>query len=134
MRKRIGYFDGTDSALLTALVCAGHDTIPIANGLDNHGQHARLINDHNRYDLLISPLYKIYAPEDHDADTVTYEDVFRTCRTYWIPLIINVPRELDRRARELLGEIPDVVRLVDSEDMFATAEEILAAQDLRTDP
>lgn len=134
MRKRIGYFDGTDPDLLTALVCAGHDTMPIANGLDNHGQHARLINDHNRYDLLISPLYKIYAPEDHDSDTVTYQDVFRTCRTYSIPLIINVPRALDARARELLGPMPDVVRLVDADDVFTVAQEILGAQDLHGDP
>ena len=125
MRKRIGYFDGTDSDLLTSLICAGHDTIPVANGLDNHGQHARLINDHNRYDLLLAPLYKIYAPEDHDADTVTYQDVFRISRTYSIPLIVTVPRELDARARELLGDPPPIVRLVDPDDMQAVAREIL---------
>ena len=125
MRKRIGYFDGTDPDLLSALICAGYDTIPISNGLDNHGQHARLINDHNRYDLLLAPLYKIYAPEDHDADTVTYQDVFRICRTYSIPLIVNVPRALDTRARELLGDPPAVVRLADSADMLAVAKELL---------
>jgi len=31
MRKTIGYFDGTDSALLTSLVCDGYDTLPISN-------------------------------------------------------------------------------------------------------
>ena len=125
MRKRIGYFDGTDSDLLNALICAGHDTIPISNGLDNHGQHARLINDHNRYDLLLAPLYKIYAPEHHDSDTVTYQDVFRICRTYSIPLIITVSRSLDTQARDLLGDPPAVVRLADTADTFAVAEELL---------
>ncbi len=125
MRKRIGYFDGTDSNLLTALICEGHDTIPIANGLDNHGQHARLINDDNRYELLLSPLYKIYAPEEHDANTVTYQDMFRICGTYSIPLLITVPSDLQTRASELLGEMPECVRLVDPADMLSVAEEIL---------
>ena len=125
MRKRVGYFDGTDSDLLTALICAGVDTIPIANGLDNHGQHARLINDDNRYDLLLTPLYKIYAPEEHDADTVTYQDLFRICHTYTIPLLIAVPKKLRPNAENLLGDIPPVVRLVDPADLFPVAAEIL---------
>ena len=125
MRKRVGYFDGTDSGLLTALICAGVDTIPIANGLDNHGQHARLINDDNRYDLLLTPLYKIYAPENHDDNTVTYQDLFRICHTYTIPLLIAVPKELQPNATELLGDVPGVVRLVDPADLFSVAAEIL---------
>lgn len=125
MRKKIGYFDGTSSDLLTALICDGHDTIPISNGLDNHGQHARLINDQNRYDLLIAPLHKIYAPEEPDPDTVTYQDVFRICRTYSIPLVVNVPADLQERARTLLGEPPDVVRLVDPAEALDTARRLL---------
>ena len=125
MRKRIGYFDGTDSRLLTALICAGHDTIPIANGLDNHGQHARLINDDNRYDLLLAPLYKIYAPEEHDTNTVTYQDMFRICGTYSIRMLIAVPHALQSRAGDLLGEMPDTVRLVDPDEMLPVATEIL---------
>ena len=128
MRKRVGYFDGTDSGLLTALICAGNDTIPIANGLDNHGQHARLINDDNRYDLLLAPLYKIYAPENADANTVNYQDMFRICGTYSIPLLITVPTELQTRTSELLGEMPDCVSLVDPEEMSSVAAEILDQQ------
>ncbi len=125
MRKRVGYFDGTDSILLTTLICEGHDTIPISNGLDNHGQHARLINDQNRYDLLLAPLYKIYAPENAEPETVSYQDVFRVCRTYSIPLLIDVPEELQGKARELLGDPHDIVRLVDPSDMYRVATEIL---------
>ena len=129
MRKRVGYFDGTDPDLLTALICDGHDTIPVSNGLDNHGQHVRLINDQNRYSLLIAPLYKIFAPETHDSDTVTYQEVFRLCRTYSIPLLIGVPQEFSQRSRELLGDPPDIVRLVDPSEMLAVATQILDAAD-----
>ena len=125
MRKRIGYFSGTESTLLTALICDGYDTIPISNGLDNHGQHVRLINDQNRYDLLIAHLHKIFAPEEHEPDTVTYQDVFRVCRTYSIPLLVEVPGALHERARELLGEPPEIVRLVDPSEVVEVAREIL---------
>ena len=65
-RKRVGYFDGTDSRLLTALVCDGYDTIPVSNGRDNHGHHVLLINDKNRVDLLIG-----VPPQDHRSGRAT---------------------------------------------------------------
>ena len=126
MRKRIGYFDGTEPNLLTALICAGHDTVPISNGLDNHGQHARLINDQNRYSLLMAPLYKLYAPEKREADTVTHQEVVRLCRTYSIPLLISVPESLHTRAREVLDDPPEIVRLVDPSEMLEVATELLS--------
>ena len=39
-RKPVGYFDGTDSTLLTNLVLNGCDTVPISNGSDRHGNRA----------------------------------------------------------------------------------------------
>ncbi len=125
MRKRVGYFDGTEPALLTELICDGYDTVPVSNGLDNHGQTARLINDQNRYDLLIAPLHKIYAAELRPNDVVTYQEVIRLCRTYSIPLLIAVPQALQERAVALLGELPEVVRLADKSEMIDVAHELL---------
>ena len=100
MRKIVGYFDGTDSTLLTGLVCDGYDTVPISNGFDNHGMHVRIINNENKVDLLIGYVHKIFAPEDSvQAGGVTYEDIFhavsythltlptivRECRSRWSP-------------------------------------------------
>jgi len=125
MRKTIGYFDGTDSTLLTALVCEGYDTLPVSNGRDNHGQHVRLINDQNRFDLLIAYVHKIFAPEEPQPGDATYQDVFHLCRTYSIPLLLEVPKDLQGRARSLLGDPPDIVRFVDPADMLQVANEIL---------
>ena len=125
MRKRVGYFEGTDSTLLTALVCAGFDTLPVSNGFDNHGSHIRLINDQNRYDVLIGYVHKIYAPEDHDPTQPTYQDIFHICRTYEIPLLLEVPNALQEKAAALLGDKPDIVRLVDPGDMVDVSLEIL---------
>ena len=65
MRKSVGYFEGTDSKLLTALVCDGYDTLPVSNGFDNHGMHVRLINDQNRFDLLVFDLFTHLTRDQH---------------------------------------------------------------------
>ncbi len=126
MRKVIGYFDGTDSALLTDLVCDGYDTLPVSNGFDNHGMHVRIINNENRVDLLIGYLHKIYSPEGSTpAGAVTYQDVFHVCRTFGVPLILEVSSDLHDKARALLVNAPPSVRLVDPSEALSTVREIL---------
>ena len=127
-RKRVGYFDGTDSTLLTALVCAGYDTIPVSNGRDNHGKHVRLINDKNRVDLLIAYLHKIIAPdgEAREESDVIFADLFHICRIHDIPLLLEVPEALQPTAIELLENPPDIVKLVDPADTLRVARELLA--------
>lgn len=125
MRKRIGYFSGSDPQVLTALVCEGYDTIPVSNGRDSHGQHVRLINDQNRYDLLIAPLHKVVAPEVRVAEDITYQDIFHLCRTYSIPLLIGVPATVQDKAHALLDEPPDIVRLVEPAELFEVAAALL---------
>ncbi|MGA8248397.1 MAG: hypothetical protein WB797_15940 [Nocardioides sp.] len=126
-RKRVGYFDGTDSTLLTTLVCEGYDTIPVSNGRDNHGHHVRLINDKNRVDLLIAYIHKIIAPEGEarEEGDVIFEDLFRTCRILEIPLLLEIPEALQPRAIELLENPPDIVRLVDPADTLRVARALL---------
>jgi hypothetical protein len=121
-RKLVGYFAGTDSTLLTRLICDGYDTEPISNGFDNHGRSFRSINEENRLDLLIGYLHKIYAPEGTET---LFENVFHVCRIYRIPLLLEVPRELHDRARDLLQDPPKIVRLVDPADQLEAARKIL---------
>lgn len=128
-RKSVGYFDGTDSMLLTALVCDGYDTIPVSNGRDNHGRHARLINDKNRVDLLIAYVHKIIAPQEEarEKSDITSEELFRLCRILEIPLLLEVPQALQARAVELLENPPDIVRLVDPADTLEVARSLLSS-------
>jgi hypothetical protein len=126
MRKNVGYFEGTDPALLTDLVCNGYDTVPISNGFDNHGMHVRIINNENRIDVLIGYVHKIYASDDDvRGGGVTYQDVFHVCRTFDIPLVLCVHTELQDRARKLFGDMPDVVELVDPSDMLTRVRAVL---------
>lgn len=127
MRKIIGYFEGTDAALLTDLVCEGHDTLPISNGFDNHGMHVRIINNENRVDILVGYVHKIYSPEGSTpSGAVTYQDVFHVCRTFDIPLVLEVDEALQEKARGLFTDAPPCVRFVDPSETLAVAREILS--------
>ena len=126
MRKVVGYFEGTDSTLLTDLVCDGYDTVPISNGFDNHGMHVRIINNENRIDALIGYVHKVYAAEDGVASGgVTYLDIFHVVRTFKIPLLLEVEDALQEKARALFRDVPDVVQFVDPKEMFPTIKDIL---------
>ena len=122
MRKRVGYFEGTDSRLLTYLICHGYDTIPISNGVDNHGRYVRRINENNRFDLLVGYLHKIYAPEDYETQA---EDVFHICHHFRIPLLLEVPRELQDQARGLVSDVPAEVHFADPAEILDAALELL---------
>lgn len=126
MRKIIGYFEGTDAALLTDLVIDGYDTLPISNGFDNHGMHVRIINNENRVDVLIGYLHKIYSPEGlTPAGAVTYQDVFHVCRTFDVPLVLEVDAELHDEARALMVDAPPCVKYADPSDTLKIVRKIL---------
>jgi hypothetical protein len=130
MRKIIGYFDGTDSALLTDLVCEGYDTLPISNGFDNHGMHVRIINNENRVDVLVAYVHKIYSPDGMTpSGAVTYQDVFHVCRTFDIPLILEVNAELHDKARALFVDTPPCVSFVDPSETLKKVRQILEQPD-----
>lgn len=123
-RKSVGYFEGTDSAVLTSLICDGCDTIPISNGLDNHGLHVRMLNEDTKVDVLMGYLHKIHAPV---GDETQAEDMFHICQTYQIDFLVIVPRELHDCARGHFQKCPDVVRFVDPADVLETTRKILKA-------
>lgn len=126
MTKVIGYFDGTDSALLTDLVCDGYDTLPISNGFDNHGMHVRIINNENRVDVLIGYVHKIYSPEGSTPQgAITYQDVFHVCRTFDVPLVLLVDHDLSEKAEALFDDIPDCAFFVDPADALSKVREFL---------
>jgi hypothetical protein len=122
-RKSVGYFEGTDSLLLTSLICAGYDTLPVSNGVDHHGKNVRRINQQEKYDILIGYPHKLYAPVEYD---LPYQEVFHICRTYSIPVLLEVPEELKEAAERLMPDRPDVVEFVDPSEILARALELLA--------
>ena len=51
--------------------------------------------------------------------------MFHICRTYAIPLLLEVPQRLHNEARSLLDDVPDIVQFVDPADVLAVARDIL---------
>ena len=121
-RKAIGYFEGTDSTLLTHLVMSGFDTIPVSNGMDNHGNCVGRVTQQNRFDLLLGYLHKITAQPNDDLQCA---DVFHICKTYSIPLLLEVPDHLHEAAWRLLPDAPAMVELIDPADTLNRALELL---------
>ena len=130
MRKSVGYFEGTGSPLLAELVCDCYDTIPISNGFDNHGMNVRIINNENRVDVLVGYLHKIYSPAGMTpSGVVTYQDVFHVCRTFDIPLVLVVDRDLHDKASALFVNAPPCVKLVDPSEILKVVRQILEQPD-----
>ena len=61
-------------------------------------------------------------PEDYETQA---QDVFHICHHFRVPLLLEVPRELQDRARGLMGEMPEEVRFVDPSEILEAALEIL---------
>lgn len=122
-RKSVGYFEGTDSRLLTHLIMSGYDTLPVSNGSDHHGQSIMLVTSTNHYDILIGYLHKITATADDDIQT---HHIFHICKTYGIPLLLEVPAHLHEAARRAIPEAPSMVELLDPADTLDRALELLA--------
>ncbi len=122
-RKSVGYFKGTDSTLLTNLVLRGYDTVPVSNGADTHGVSVTRLDNQTKHDLLIGYLHKITAQPGDDIQT---HDMFAVCRTYSIPLLLEVPTALHEKALELIPNAPSVVELSDPADTLSRALELLA--------
>lgn len=122
-RKSVGYFEGTDSTLLTHLIMAGYDTIPVSNGTDHHGRCVGRITQHSRYDLLIGYLHKITA---QPGDELQCRDVFHICKTYEIPLLLQVPNALHHVAKDVIPDAPSMVELLDPSDTLDRSLELLA--------
>ncbi|MGA9596617.1 MAG: hypothetical protein WBV06_10690 [Acidimicrobiia bacterium] len=122
-RKSVGYFEGTDSRLLSHLVMSGFDTLPVSNGSDHHGQSIMLVNSQNRYDVLVGYLHKIIAAAN---DNIQTHHIFHICKTYGIPLLLEVPTHQHESARRIIPDAPAMVELLDPADTLNRALELLA--------
>ncbi|MFW9802562.1 MAG: hypothetical protein ACFFFC_07925 [Candidatus Thorarchaeota archaeon] len=120
--KIIGYFDGTDSILLTNLVARGYGTIPIANDWDGAGKLASLIEPGD-VDLLVGYLHKVIAPESESGGDMTMHrgltpyDLLYRAKAFDIPALIIAPKETHKAAKKALGKAAKFVTLVTPEDV-----------------
>ena len=136
--KTVGYFDGTDSALLTELVANGFGTIPLANDWDGHGKSASHLEP-GVVDLIVGYLHKIVPPireseRNGEHPTTNSGGAFRglspfdllyPAKTYGIPVLVIVPTEYHGAAKQVLGEAAEFVTIVKPEDLRNKVRELL---------
>lgn len=135
--KTVGYFEGTDSGLLTTIVANGFCTLPLANEWDGHGKEASLIEP-NEVDLIIGYLHKVMPPLKMRKDTkellpltddeyrgIRPSDLLYRAKAYNIQVFIIVPEEYHDEAKRLLGEASECVTLVNPDDLEKKVREYL---------
>ncbi|MFX1367495.1 MAG: hypothetical protein ACFFAY_02725 [Promethearchaeota archaeon] len=132
--KIIGYFDGTDSILLTKLVAKGYGTIPIANDWDGAGKIASHIEPGD-VDLIVGYLHKVIAPiREAKGDPKHVSSLYRglkpfdllyPAKAHGIPALIIAPKEDHKAAKKALGEAADFVTVVTPENAEGKILELL---------
>ena len=120
--KIVGYTEGVDSLFLSHLACRGYGTIPLGNGVDNHGKFIKLITKSDDISLVVTYFHKILGVPTYN---ITCEDLLFPCKSLNIPALIIVPREHFNRAHEILCGLEDHIVLVDPEDLLEKTLELL---------
>jgi hypothetical protein len=123
--KTIGYFDGTDSILLTKLAASGFCTVPLGNEWDNHGKIASHLAP-DEVNLIITYLHKLLPSRDAvERPIPLHIDLLYPAKTHDIPVLVVVPKEFHKKAKNLLGEAVDFVKLVAPDELEENVRKIL---------
>ncbi|MFX0113954.1 MAG: hypothetical protein ACFFB3_05370 [Candidatus Hodarchaeota archaeon] len=120
----IGYFQGTDSFLLSKLNAKGIGTMPLGNHWDSHGKMVDLLKKEDRVRAVIGYLHKI-LPVSAD-DPIGPDDLLHSCKTNDIPVLIIVPAGYDDVCRTLLGQAAEYVTLVTPETVEEELNKVLS--------
>ena len=120
--KKVGYFEGTDSIILTTLACEGIDTFPLGNGEDGYGKYVGHITKGDNISLVVGYLHKIIPLAEQTTKPI---DIIYSCIAHRIPAIILVPEELEEKAKKVLGELADKVKLTNPENALDVIMNIL---------
>ena len=118
----IGYFEGTDSQLLTRLVARGHDTLPLGNGVDNYGLYVHDISKKDGIDVVVGYLHKAMT---NKGETITTEEVLSACTKLEIPVLLMIPAEEIRGLKKRLEPPSPTTRFIEPSHALREIEEIL---------
>lgn len=97
--KVVGYMEGTNSELLTNLMLEGYETLPLANGWDNHGKYIAHVNRTDNLALVVGYLHK-FMPVSKEFKIG--EDILSSLKAYRIPAVFIVPKAKHDKAKKLL--------------------------------
>jgi hypothetical protein len=136
--KSVGYFEGTDSSLLSKISANGFCTIPLANEWDGHGKIASHLEP-GEVDLIIAYLHKLMPPRGIPKSVkktpipVSIDmyrgfkpiDLLYPAKAYSIPVLVVVPKEFQAKAKKVLEEAAEFVTIVAPDELEARARKLL---------
>jgi len=111
----VGYLEGVDPVVLTRLSLRGVGTLPISNGVDNHGKFVNAISERDAIDIVVGYLHKVMRTQRQGFFP---QDLLQACADCRIPTLVIVPREHHATAQVMLGQAAEMVTLVDPEDVY----------------
>jgi hypothetical protein len=120
--KTIGYMEGTNPEILTELFIEGHETVPLSNGIDNHGKNIILVTYEDGIDLIVGYLHK-FIPLSPRYKLV---EILSSARVNEIPVIFIVPEQFQEKAHQLLSDKKITYKLADPKDLLKIIFESLS--------
>ncbi|OYD17342.1 hypothetical protein CH333_01145 [candidate division WOR-3 bacterium JGI_Cruoil_03_44_89] len=120
--KKVGYFEGTDSTLLATLAVEGIDTLPLGNGEDGYGKYIGHITKGDNISLVVGYLHKVVPLAEMGTKP---SDILYSCTIHKIPVVLLAPKQLHEKAKRVLGDIAEKVKLVDPKDALEEIMNIL---------
>jgi len=122
----VGYLEGTDPLVLTRLAARGVGTLPVSNGIDNHGKFITNISERDEIDVIVSHLHKITRTQ---RQGFLPRDLLQSSLDSGIPVLIVVPDVDQPAARQVLGQLGQEVLFVDPGRLYAEITRILSLSD-----
>ncbi len=111
----VGYLEGTDPALLSELCVQGHDTLPLGNGVDDHGKYIAHLSKKDDVSVVIAYFHKLTPVTG--METFETEHLLHGCMTHDIPVLIVVTEETKELAKEKMDMPEELVTLVSREEL-----------------
>ena len=106
----VGYLEGTDPLVLTRLAARGVGTLPVSNGIDNHGKFITNISERDEIDVIVGYLHKITRTQQQGFFP---RDLLQPCLDSGIPVLIVVPEADQLAAGQVLGLLGQEIEFVD---------------------
>ena len=120
--KSIGYMQGTDPIFLTQMVVQNIYTMPLGNGVDNHGKYIALVTKSDDLALVVGHFHKFIPPFEGGMKA---SDRLYACNLHEIPVLMLCPTDIHEKAKEILVDCEEWVTMVDPENLYEEAMKIL---------
>lgn len=118
----VGYLEGVDPVVLTRLTLHGVETLPLSNGVDQHGKNITLLTPSDKVSLVVGYFHKV-VPVSGIALPPEY--LLQACRLYKIPVLLLVPKEEIPKAEKMLSSVKEAVEFIDPQEAFQAIKEKL---------